>query len=98
MNKILKEFYHGNLIPAERQMVKGSKLSRIVKNLTEAEDRLSQALPSEFLPLLKQFTDAQVTLNALTAETYYIDGFKTGARFMLAVQDDTCENLEPVKA
>lgn len=97
MNNILKEFYCGNLTPADRQMVKGSEMACALEKLSKAETVLEQSLTPELLPVLKRLTDAQLTLNALTAETYYVDGFKTGARFMLAVQDDTCENLEPIK-
>ena len=98
MNNILKEFYCGNLTPADRKMIKGSEIDRAMEELTKAETVLKQSLTPELLPALKRLTDAQIMLNALTAETYYIDGFKTGARFMLDVQDDTYENLEPIKA
>ena len=97
MNSILQEFYCGNLNPAERQMVKGSEIAQAMEELSKANTVLEQSLTPELLPILKRLTDAQLTLNALTAETYYLDGFKTGARFMMAVQDDTYENLEPVK-
>lgn len=79
-------------------MVRGSEFARITEELAKTGDSLEQKLPPELLPLLKQFTDAQTELIALTAETYYIDGFKTGARIIMDVQDDTYRNLEPVSA
>lgn len=98
MNSILKNLFHGNLSPVNRQMVRGSEIARIVNELADAEALLEHALTPELLPALKRLTDVQTALNALTAEVYYIDGFKTGARFIMDIQDDTCENLEPVKA
>ena len=98
MNNILKEFYRSNLTPADRQMVKDSEIARAMDELTKAETALEQSLSPELLPILKHLTDAQITLNAVTAETYYLDGFKTGARFMMAVYDDTYENLKPITA
>lgn len=98
MSNILKEFYRGNLSPANKQIIKGSAIAHVIEEQSKAEDLLQQALPPELLPILKHLTDAQIAHNSLTAETYYLDGFKTGARFMLAIQDDTCENLEPIKA
>ena len=98
MNNILKEFYRGNLTPADRQLVKGSEIARAMEELSKAETVLEQSLTPELLPILKQLTDAQITLNAVTAETYYLDGFKTGARFMMAVYDNTYENLKPITA
>ena len=98
MNSILKDLFHGNLSPVNRQMVRGSEIAHIVNELADAEALLEHALTPELLPALKRLTDVQTVLNALTAEVYYIDGFKTGARFIMDIQDDTCENLEPVKA
>lgn len=97
MNDTLKAFYRGNLAPADRKMVKGSEIARAMEELSKAEDVLEQSLTPELLPGLKHLTDAQITLNAITAETYYIEGFKTGARFMMDVYDNTCENLKPIK-
>ena len=50
MNSILKEFFHGNLSPANRQMVKGSEIAHIVNELANAEAILEHALASECLP------------------------------------------------
>ena len=98
MNSILKDLFHGNLSPVNRQMVRGSEIAHIVNELADAEALLEHALTPELLPALKRLTDVQTVLNALTAEVYYIDGFKTGARFIMDIQDDAYENLEPVKA
>ena len=94
---ILEEFYRGNIIPAERQMVKDSEMARAAAELSEAEALLDQTISPELRPILKRFTDAHITVNDLTAETYYIDGFRTGARFMLDIMDNSHENLEPVR-
>ena len=96
MSNILKEFYRGNLSPADKQMVKGSEIARAMDELSRAETVLEQSLPPELHPALKRLSDAQLTVNALTAEAYYVDGFKTGAKFMLAIHDDTHENLKPI--
>ena len=98
MNNILKEFYRGNLSPADRQMIKGSEIARAMDELSKSETILEQSLPPELRPALKRLADAQLALNDLTAEAYYVDGFRTGARFMLAVHDDGYENLKPIKA
>lgn len=95
-NETLKAFYFGNLTPCERRMVRGSEADRIVKDLSDADKLLSQALPPDLRPLLDRFIKAQGDLDGLVAETSYIDGFKTGARFMLDILSDEHENLKPV--
>ena len=97
-NSILNDFYRGNLSPADRQMVKGSEMARAVSKMAEAAELLEQTLPPELRPILEKLTDAQLSVNDLTAETYYVDGFKTGARFMLAIHNDGDENLKPIRA
>ena len=96
MYRTLKEFFHGNLTPADRQMVHGSDAARAVAELSDAENRLAQALPPELQPFWERMTKAQGKVDVIMAETNYIDGFKTGARFMLETLDDTHENLKPL--
>lgn len=67
-----------------------------MKDLSEAEDLLGQSLPPELRPVLERLTKAQSDLDGIVAETSYIDGFKTGARFMMEILDDASENLKPV--
>ena len=96
MNPTLKAFYYGNMIPCERRMVRDSEATRLVKELSDADKLLSQSLSPELRPILDRLTKAQGDLDGIVAETSYIDGFKTGARFVLEVLDDARENLKPV--
>lgn len=96
MYRILKEFFHGNLSPADQQMVYGSDAARAVAELSNAENRLTQALPPELQPLMERMTKAQGTVDVIMAEVNYIDGFKTGARLVMEILDDTHENLKPI--
>ena len=95
-NPTLKAFYCGNLRPADRQMVNGSEISHVAAELAKVEKILMEAGGEDTTPLLERYGKLQATLNSITAEANYIDGFKTGARFMLEVLDDTHENLEPI--
>ena len=89
MYQILKEFFHGNLTPADRQMIHGSAAARAVTELSDAENRLTQAL-------MERMTKAQGKVDVIMAEVNYIDGFKTGARLVMEILDDTHENLKPI--
>lgn len=95
-NQTLKKFYYGNLHPSERRMVYGSEVARIAKELSDAEAELSRFLLPELQPVLDRFAKAQQELDSTMAETSYIDGFKTGARFMMEILDDARENLKPI--
>lgn len=96
VNQTLKAFYYGNLRPAEQQMVQGSEVVRIVKELSDTESELKRPLPLDLKSVLDRLVKAQSDLNSIVAEANYLDGFKTGARFMMEILDDTRENLKPV--
>ena len=95
-NQTLKEFYYGNLAPWDKRVIRSGREIRTVKDLSEAEDLLAQSLPPELRPVLERLTKAQGDLDGIVAETSYIDGFKTGARFMMEILDDARKNLKPV--
>lgn len=95
-NRILKDFYHGNLTPADQQMVSGSDAARAVAELSDAENVLAQALPPELQPLMARFAKAQGKVDVIMAEANYISGFSTGARLMMEILDDARENLKPI--
>ena len=38
MREVLKEFYLGNIVPAERQIASNSELQRAVNNVTRRQD------------------------------------------------------------
>ena len=88
MNDILNEFYRGRLFPAKRRAIEDSGMSRAMEELSEAEDLLDRTLPPELNAVLKRLVAVQGTVDAITAEASHIDGFRTGARFMLAILDD----------
>ncbi len=93
---ILKEFYYGNITPVERQMVNGSEVKRAAKELSSAESQLRAILQPEAIPMMERYGKAQAELSSITEAEDYIEGFKTGARFMLEILDDSHKNLRPI--
>lgn len=94
-NSILKDLYRGNLSPGEKTIVPGSEMARITKDLTETENLLTEKITPELQPIFTRLLSAQASLCRLTAEEYYIDGFRTGSRFILDILDDTHDNIRP---
>ncbi len=93
---ILKEFYYGNITPVERQIINGSEVKRVAKELDTAEKQLRTILQPEAVPLMDRFGKLQIELASLTEAEAYVDGFKTGARFVMEILDDSHENLKPL--
>ncbi len=93
---ILKDFYYGNIVPTERQIVNGSEVKRAAKELDTAENQLRAILQPEAVPLMDRYGKLQTELASLTEAETYVDGFKTGARFVMEILDDSHENLKPL--
>ena len=83
---ILNEFFYGNLTPYEYRQSKETKTMNakvldnegaLIGNLPESEQAQRD--------LLEELFRDRTTLTALSERDAYIEGFKTGARFMLEI-------------
>ncbi len=96
LKSILKELYYGNIVPVERQMINGSEIKQAAKELTAVENQLRAILQPESIPLMERYGKTQAELASLTEAEACVDGFKTGARFVMEILDDSHENLKPI--
>lgn len=89
MRRILEDLYHGNLTASGQTFRRGTKYARALARLAETEDALGRKLAPEDHPLLAEYAMASAGLTSVSLEEAYIEGFRTGARIMLAVlQED----------
>ena len=96
MRSIIREFYLGNISPDAATIKRSSELEKAVREMSEAESFLREHLDGECLSALERLVSAQLTSSATTAQERYIDGFRTGAKFMLDILEGRCENLIPL--
>ena len=83
---ILNEFFYGNLTPYEYRQSKETKAMN-AKVLNDEEVLIGNLPESEQAQrdLLEELFRDRTTLTALLERDAYIEGFKTGARFMLEI-------------
>ena len=79
---------------------RGTKYARALARLAETEDALGRKLAPEDHPLLAEYAIASAGLTSVSLEEAYIEGFRTGARIMLAVlqEDKLQESKDEDKA
>ena len=98
MRKILEELYYGNLRPSEQRITPSSELSRAVDTITRREEQLESQLDEAGQKILSEMSEAQQTVNHITALENFVLGFRLGARIMLECMDsgdgDTKEMIE----
>jgi len=78
MQSILEEFFYGNISPEVQFTKKDSRYDEVMRVICRNEERLLERLNEEEREILKNFTDAQMELNALTAVHSQIYGYKLG--------------------
>ena len=88
MKRILEDLYHGNLTASGQTFRRGTKYAHALARVTETEDALGQKLTPEDRPLLAEYAMASAGLTSVSIEEAYIEGFRTGARIMLAVLEE----------
>ena len=96
MRRILEDLYHGNLTASGQTFRYGTKYARALARVSETEETLSQKLAPEDHPLLAEYAMASAGLTSVSLEEAYIEGFRTGARIMLAVleEDEASESKD----
>lgn len=95
-NKLLTEFYYGNINPNEKQFIRGSDYEKTAKRLCKFEEQLVSRLDSESKTLFESLVKEQMELNGLTAEENFIYGFKLGMRMAMEVLCDESDNVKPI--
>lgn len=84
-NNILSDFFYGNIVPNEKQFDRNSEFGKTASELVEEEEKLRAMLDGDALETLDRMIRLQGTLSGMTAEGYFIDGFRTGFRLAAAV-------------
>ena len=96
MRSIIGEFYLGNISPDATAIRQTSELKKAAQEMADAESFLRERLDSECLAALERLVDAQLTSSTTTAQERYIDGFRTGAKFMLDILTGESVELAPL--
>lgn len=96
MRELLREFYFGNIMPCEKQMVAGSELFRATHKAAQFEHQLMDQLTENEKAILNGLVDAQHKIDSLTAMENFIYGFRLGVRLMAECMDESDGNLREV--
>lgn len=91
MRSIIEELYYGNIVPTDRDVVKGGEcahlLHRLSRNSRELEDTLTEAQKEVF----KKYNDCYAEIGDANEVAAFTLGFKIGLRLALESMRDACE-------
>ncbi len=90
---ILKELCKGNIKPSEKSIKKEGQYDEIFNQLIDDIDKLKVSLNKEEKVLLDKILDMEISLNCISEEENFIDGFCTGIKMILEVLNYKSENF-----
>lgn len=96
MQKIIEDLYHGNIDPAAKAVIPQSKLDRATKLVVKKEEKLLQTLQQEDVELFMAYSNACDAVSLLMEEEMFAEGFRLGARMMLAMLTDDNREVRPL--
>lgn len=85
MYQILKDLYRGEIIPQEQPAKTGPEHKRAMAALEEIEPRLKGKLDEQGQALLNEYLKAHDDLGWEDCLNAFIEGFRLGGRFILAL-------------
>ncbi len=96
MRKILEDLYYGNIAPNAKTFSKNSPYAKAMDKLDKSDAYLQGVLDEEGKAMLKAFEDAQSEVSDIGIVEAFIDGFRLGAKLMLAALSEDDGELRPL--
>ena len=93
---ILEDLWYGNVAPAERMIRKGSRYSKLQKQLVAAEDALREELSPDGKNAYEKICRNQTELAQIAECDSFIRGVRIGARLVLDIMEDYPSQLPSV--
>ena len=96
MRQILESLYYGNIAPNAKTFSKNSSYAKAMGRLDKSDAYLHSVLGEEVKAMLKAFEDAQSEVNDIGIVEAFVDGFRLGAKIMLAALSEEDGELRPL--
>ena len=96
MRQILESLYYGNIAPNAKTFSKNSSYAKAMGRLDKSDAYLQSILGEEGKAMLKAFEDAQSEVNDIGIVEAFVDGFRLGAKIMLAALSEEDGELRPL--
>lgn len=95
MRSIIDELYYGNVVPADRSIVKGGEYSDLLRLLNQNAEKLQETLTQAQNETFEKFQGCASEINDSNEVAAFTLGFKLGLRITAEAMMDSRELLEP---
>ena len=88
MNRILKEFWYGNICPNTDCYDSSKETKELMGYIADHHDKLISTLTDEQKEILEKFDDCYAELTEINERDIFVYAFRLGARFAIEVMFD----------
>ena len=92
MNSVIKELWHGNIIPQEDSRNNSKEMKELLGSMASHHEDLEKSFTDEQNEIFEKFHDCWSEYASLAEEAIFVYAFKLGGRFMLETLSEQRKN------
>ena len=85
MNSVIKELWHGNIIPQEDSRTNSKEMKELLGYMARHHDDLLKTMPDEQKAIFEKFDDCWSEYMSLAEAAIFEYAFKLGAKLTMAI-------------
>ena len=87
----LENLYYGNIVPADKDIRRGSEYSKLLNLSVRNEEKLLPTLSKEQKVIFEKYKDCVIEMNSISEKEVFIQGVKLGIKIIAETYlDGTC--------
>ena len=78
----LENLYYGNIIPADKDIRRGSEYSKLLNLSVRNEEKLLPTLSKEQKLIFEKYKDCVIEMNSISEKEAFVEGMKLGIKII----------------
>lgn len=93
---ILENLYCGNIVPAEKEIKKGSEYFKLLNLAARNEEKLSATLTKEQIFLFEKYKDCTLEMYGISEKEAFVEGVKLGLKIIVESYTSESPNFKEI--
>lgn len=78
----LENLYYGNIVPADKDIRRGSEYSKLLNLSVRNEEKLLPTLSKEQKLIFEKYKDCVIEMNSISEKEAFVEGMKLGIKII----------------
>ena len=92
----LEDLYYGNIIPADKDIKRGSEYSKLLNLSVRNEEKLITTLSKEQKVIFEKYKDCVIEMNSISEKEAFIEGVKLGVKIIAETYIGNSKNFKEI--